>query len=308
MAGLGPEIVADIVAACGAGAAAAGESLAKVLGTAIEVTVGEAGSFDAAAPPEGFDGGALVVLVKEEKRGAVLVLPAASGLVPDWCADPSDEEKSKLGALAEGMCESLFGESVLIDFFKAEHVANLGEALTQAEVAADAAFVPLELKGEDDKAGAASLIWPLDKPDEIFAAAASEESAAEEPAASEAAPAAPEPAPAAPAAASAPAPTPEPPVAGRTMDQLPPYMQSLMKIEIPLSTTLANSKQKVSDITNLGPGAILQFDKGCDELLDLYAGGQLIARGVAVKVGDKFGLQIKHIELPEERFNKLCGG
>ena len=310
MAGLGPDIAAEIVAACGEGAAAAGESLSKALGGTIEMTPGEAGKYDAAAPPDGFDGGALVVSIKEESKGVAFVVPAAGGLLPDWCADPSDEEKSKLTALAEGLCESLFGEAVLIDFFQAEHVANLGEALTRAGIADDASLVPLGLKAEDDKTAAACLLWPLNEPDAVFAAAAAEEpepAAADEPAAAEEA----EPAPAAstpPPASTSPEPAAPTPAASqdpRRSSDLPPYMKSLMKVEIPLSTTLARSKQTVADITSLGPGAIIQFEKGCDELLELYAGGQLIARGEAVKVGDKFGFQIKQMELPLERFEKL---
>jgi flagellar motor switch/type III secretory pathway protein FliN len=42
----------------------------------------------------------------------------------------------------------------------------------------------------------------------------------------------------------------------------------------------------------LGPGSIIKFDKTCDELLELSIGNRTVARGEAVKVGDKFGLRI----------------
>ncbi len=83
---------------------------------------------------------------------------------------------------------------------------------------------------------------------------------------------------------------------------LPPYTQSLLRIEVPVVVTLASKKQPVSQIVSLGPGSIISFDKPCDQLLDLEVGGQRIAAGEAVKVGDKFGLRINSIAMPDERF------
>jgi flagellar motor switch/type III secretory pathway protein FliN len=57
----------------------------------------------------------------------------------------------------------------------------------------------------------------------------------------------------------------------------------------------------VREIVQLGPGAIIQFEKSCEEMLELEAGSIPIAAGEAVKVGDKFGLRITSIRLPEER-------
>ena len=64
---------------------------------------------------------------------------------------------------------------------------------------------------------------------------------------------------------------------------------------------LASKKQPVSKIVELAPGAIIQFNKSCDEMLDLEVSGLRIAEGECVKVGDKFGLRITSIILPEER-------
>lgn len=84
--------------------------------------------------------------------------------------------------------------------------------------------------------------------------------------------------------------------------KLPPYVRSLLKVEVPVRVTLAATKQPLQRILDLSPGAILQFNKSCDEPLTLEVGDQVVALGEAVKVGDKFGLAIKSISLPEERF------
>ena len=86
---------------------------------------------------------------------------------------------------------------------------------------------------------------------------------------------------------------------------LPKYSRSLLKIGVPVTVTLASKKQQVSKIVELVPGSIIQFDKSCDEMLDLEVSGAIVARGECVKVGDKFGLRITSLSLPDERFTPI---
>ncbi len=89
------------------------------------------------------------------------------------------------------------------------------------------------------------------------------------------------------------------------MSDLPVYSRSLLKIKVPVVVTLASKRQQLSRILEFGPGSIIQFDKSCEEMLDLDIGGRTVATGEAVKVGDKFGLRINSIVLPEERFRPI---
>ncbi len=89
--------------------------------------------------------------------------------------------------------------------------------------------------------------------------------------------------------------------------QLPVYARSLLKIKVPVVVTLARAKQPVSRIIELGPGSLIQFDKPCDEALSLEVGNQPVAVGEAVKVGDKFGLRVSSMILPDERFLAVRG-
>ena len=91
------------------------------------------------------------------------------------------------------------------------------------------------------------------------------------------------------------------------LDKLPNYTRSLLKVEVPVSVTLAAKKQTVDDILRLGSGSIIQFNKNCDEMLEMQAGDHRIAEGEAVKIGDKFGLRITSIVLPDERFEAVRG-
>ena len=74
--------------------------------------------------------------------------------------------------------------------------------------------------------------------------------------------------------------------------EFPPYTRSLLRVRVPVVVTLAEKKQTLGRILEIGPGQILQFDKSCEEDLDLEVSNCKIAAGEAVKVGDKFGLRI----------------
>jgi flagellar motor switch protein FliN len=94
----------------------------------------------------------------------------------------------------------------------------------------------------------------------------------------------------------------EPPQSGETspqpagveqgVDQIPTYARGLLKIRLPLCVTLASQRKSIQEITELGPGSIIKFDKTCDEPMELLVGDRRIAQGDVVKVGDKFGLRI----------------
>jgi flagellar motor switch protein FliN/FliY len=91
------------------------------------------------------------------------------------------------------------------------------------------------------------------------------------------------------------------------LQQLPSYARSLLKITVPVTVTLASSKRSVHRILQLVPGSILQFEKLCDDMLTLEVGGQPVAQGETVKVGDKFGLRVTSMLLPGERFERVTG-
>lgn len=89
---------------------------------------------------------------------------------------------------------------------------------------------------------------------------------------------------------------------GDELRPLPPFTRNLLRIKVPVMVTLAQKKQPVNTIMELAPGAIIQFNKSCEEMLELEVSGHKTAVGECVKVGDKFGLRITSIVLPDERF------
>lgn len=302
MAEFSPEIAESVCTTARGAVGEIVEAFQRAFGLSPEVTVESAGAFDPAA--EELGGPGLAIVLKVGTNAALLALPEASGLLPEWYAEPDATGVSKLSTLAQELGMVLLPDEFMPEDFQAARVENLSVALTQGGVEAGASLVPLVLRA-DDNAGRLLLVWPAAKPDDVLQAGGAESAQTEPAAASSAA-----------AATGATLDRPTASAPGRrikydTIDdglrQLPNYARSILRIEVPVVVTLAATKQPVSRIVELGPGSIIQFDKSCEETLSLEVGGQEVAVGEAVKVGDKFGLRLTSMIMPEERFWTVRG-
>jgi len=298
MAELSPDIAADVLAACNAGAEEAAEALSRALDAKLKLEIGESGTWNAEEPPEGFEGPGLVVVLQVGDGAALVAVPESSGLLPAWYAKPDPTGQSKLDTLAQELGMLLLPEALMPEQFSAGRVADLRQAMADAELAASGGLIPLACSAEDHS-GTAFLVWPAVQPGNVLATQ-DDSPAAEEPASDEAAAA---PSPVEPP--SQPAPADE---QGPSFEILPTYTRSLLRVSVPITVTLATKKETLGKIVEISPGTIIQFNKSCDELLSLEVGGQKCAEGEAVKVGDKFGLRITSIVLPSERFVPMRTG
>ena len=309
MADLTPDVAAEVVEACRGGAAEAAEALQRALdleSTSIEV--GEPTQVAMASLPDGFDGPGLAVVLTTGGVAAIFAIPESSGLVPEWTAAPDPTGQSKLTTLAQELGMILLPEQFMPEDFQAGRAKGLKGALARGGVVDGAACIPLEITAGAKK-GSALLIFPAPKPATVIGNAAPEPAA--KPAASAppkpAAKPVPKPAPAPSLAPSISQPAPQRPSRTVSVDHLPAYSRSLLRIKVPVVVTLAEKRQPLDQIMELGPGSIIQFDKSCEEMLELAVGGRPVATGEAVKVGDKFGLRINAIKMPDERFERVGG-
>lgn len=110
-----------------------------------------------------------------------------------------------------------------------------------------------------------------------------------------------------PAAAAAPASAPRGPAGDQSLKSLPPYSRSLLRISVPVRVTLAATQLPLKRILQLGPGTIVPLEKSCEEPLTLQVGNHDLAVGEAVKVGDKFGIRISSMVMPQEKFWAIRG-
>jgi flagellar motor switch/type III secretory pathway protein FliN len=226
-----------------------------------------------------------------------MLLPESAGILPGWYRRPDATGKNKLQTLARELAGLLLPEGLALDDFRAAFVDDLAAAVARGEVLDGAAIVPLRISSGQHE-GTMSLLWPAAAPKQVLPKIADEATAtpageaSSEPTAGSFAMA---------ARASLDADSTD------GFERLPNYSRSLLKIKVPVVVTLAATRQPVGQIIELGPGMIIQFDKACDQMLDLEIGQQQVALGEAVKVGDKFGLRITSIILPGERFESLGG-
>jgi flagellar motor switch protein FliN len=271
-----PRFADDVLAACRLGADEAGAALTRAFQDEVKVTLGQKSTLQSAAPELDLQSDGLIVLLKTDRTAVVVTIPAAKRLVPAWCATPDPTGASKLGTLAQELGMNLLPESWIAQDFRAGWVGNLGETLGRGGVPRDAVVVPLAVTVGGRPAGTLGVLWPAANPDRLFADPAAE--------------------------TIAPAESRQPAVLPRSSGDLPPYTRSLLRITVPVVVTLAEKRQKLSRIIDLGPGSIIQFDKSCEEMLELEIGSHTVAAGEAVKVGDKFGLRITSMVLPDERF------
>ncbi|MCA8939092.1 MAG: FliM/FliN family flagellar motor switch protein [Planctomycetes bacterium] len=89
---------------------------------------------------------------------------------------------------------------------------------------------------------------------------------------------------------------------GQTVD-----INNILSIQMPLSVLLAEKKMSVQEILELAPGSVIQFAKNHEAPLHLMANRKIIGSGVAVKVNENFGLQIKDMGRHEDTINALGG-
>ncbi len=282
-----PQFVADVQSACKAGAVEAGAAIARAFQVEVQMTLGPQGTLQSAAPQLDLQGRGLLVLLKTDRTTVVMTIPAAKGLVPAWCVQPDLTGESKLATMAQELGMNLLPQSWIAHNFSARWVANLAGALDRGGVPQDAVVVPLAVSQGGQAKGSIGILWPVKNPDGLFAAAPPE--------------------PLVPKELIGQAKHVERPTLPLTSGDLPPYMRSLLRIKVPVVVTLAEKRQKLNRIVELGPGSIIQFDKSCEEMLDLEVGNQAVACGEAVKVGDKFGLRITAMVLPDERFSPVAG-
>lgn len=84
-----------------------------------------------------------------------------------------------------------------------------------------------------------------------------------------------------------------------------PDVRRVLRIEVPLVVRLAERQMTVREVLDLAPGAMIHFESGPDEFLELLANGKVIASGCAVKVNERFGLRVERVTRPAETVKAL---
>ncbi|PIE58452.1 MAG: flagellar motor switch protein FliN [Desulfobulbus propionicus] len=79
----------------------------------------------------------------------------------------------------------------------------------------------------------------------------------------------------------------------------------LFDIPLQVSVEVGRARILLKDLLQMGEGYVVELDKLAGEPLDLYVNSRLIARGEAVKVGEKFGIKLTEIISQSDRLENL---
>jgi len=83
-------------------------------------------------------------------------------------------------------------------------------------------------------------------------------------------------------------------------------VQRILKLKVPVIVRLAERVMLVGEVMKIKPGTILEFERTVEDELDLLVGDRPVGGGVAVKVGEHFGLRITQIGNVRERIESLA--
>lgn len=82
-------------------------------------------------------------------------------------------------------------------------------------------------------------------------------------------------------------------------------LKSILSLEVPIIVLLGERKMRVSDVVALVPGSIIELPKTSEEELTLMVNNKPVGSGVAVKVGENFGIKITYIGDVRQRIGAM---
>ena len=88
-------------------------------------------------------------------------------------------------------------------------------------------------------------------------------------------------------------------------DNLARDLEFLFDVPLQVSVEVGRARILLKDLLQMSEGYVVELDKLAGEPLDLYVNARLIARGEAVKVGDKFGIKLTEVVSQSDRVEKL---
>lgn len=326
-----------LIEACSQNAGTIAAAFGRCFDSPFQAVPGESRPFDLQQLPEVCDGPGLVLSFQVGDQGLMALVPAALPL-PEWHAQPSEDEAIRLQTLADECAPVVLPEDLEAQQCAAAPTPILKSMLETVRPSESSTIFELcfEVQPDDggkadpstDSPAASTETQPGDsEPDAGETDSESASKAAEAETAAEGAGAAPgpvsiyfvwpintptgasdsvaEPPPVLEAA------VPEAHLAGAGQPHLPSSTRKLGRLRgLPVSVIvrLAEKKIELGQLLSLSPGALITFNKPCEDLLDLYVNNHLYCRGEAVKIGEKFGLKVNDVGVVPVRQKPVIQG
>src|SRR5437016_1733691 len=81
----------------------------------------------------------------------------------------------------------------------------------------------------------------------------------------------------------------------------PRNIERLLDVELEVVVRFGITNMMLRDVVRMGPGTMIELDRGVDEPVELLVNGQPLARGEVVVVDGYYGVRITEIIMPVER-------
>ncbi|MEX2111716.1 MAG: FliM/FliN family flagellar motor switch protein [Pirellulales bacterium] len=257
---LPPDIAAELLAACRAGALRAGWALSRALDIPVRLVIRESTNLAAwrtqlPANQRALQGPGLMVLMPTG-GAAVLLVSASNDVLPEWVFMADGLQQGRLAAMAQELGTALLPRRLVARDCAAAGILNLAAALACGRCAADAVCISMSLTLADGPAAPALLIWPLEQPAAVFERA-------------------------------------EPVFVERLRQPASADCRAeLRRVNVPVKVVLAQTRLAVQRIVELAPGSILRFGKSYQAPLELQVDGRRLVTGHCVEIGRRLGLVI----------------
>jgi flagellar motor switch protein FliN len=86
---------------------------------------------------------------------------------------------------------------------------------------------------------------------------------------------------------------------------MPSDLAGVLRLEVPVIVRLGERSMDLGEVLGIVPGAIIELPKNVDAELDLLVNNKQVGTGVAVKVGENFGIRITYIGDVRERIEAM---
>lgn len=90
-------------------------------------------------------------------------------------------------------------------------------------------------------------------------------------------------------------------VANEDGDDASNGLERILDVKVRVSVELGRRRMPIAEVLELGPGSLIEFPKPADEPLDIFVNEQLVARGEAVVMGERYGVRVTQVVSPHER-------
>lgn len=85
-----------------------------------------------------------------------------------------------------------------------------------------------------------------------------------------------------------------------------PGIERILRLRVPVVVRLAERDMPLSEVLNMSPGSIVEFERNVNAELDLLVNNCRIGSGAAIKVGERFGIRVSFVGDVRQRIQSLA--